>query len=168
MLEATQSSLGEADMDIVDALLGEHGALHAQFDHLEGAVQDAALSAVKAQAELLAAALQSHSTLEDELLFAPLEPFLGAGSPELLGMRMMHEEIDRGLEACRDAAETGPAQRELLGVIGLARQHFLGEEQTLFPLAQQRLPRQIRARLGAQWAVRRGINGVPAEGGEDR
>lgn len=144
-------------MDIIETLLGEHGALYVQFDHLEDAVPGQLLSVVKMQAELLAAALQSHSNLEDELLFVSLEPILGAGSPELLGMRMMHEDIDRGLDACRAATDADRAQAELLGVIGLARQHFLGEEQTLFPLARERLPQETRDSLGAEWAARRDV-----------
>jgi len=145
-------------MDIVQALLGEHGALYAQFDYLEEAIPRQSLSALQAQADVLAAALQSHARLEDELLFASLEPILGAGSPELLGMRMMHEDIDRGLESCRAATDDAGAQGDLLGVIGLARQHFLGEEQVLFPLAQARIPHATRDALGAEWAARRGVS----------
>lgn len=144
-------------MDIIEALLGEHGALSAQFDYLEAAAPQLPLSALKAQADLLAAALQSHARLEDELLFTALEPALGAGSPALLGMRLMHEEIDRGLEACRAAVDETEAQGDLLGVLGLARQHFLGEEQTLFPIARERISRETREALGAEWAARRSV-----------
>ncbi|MHB8731136.1 MAG: hemerythrin domain-containing protein [bacterium] len=147
-------------MDIIDALLGEHGVLYAQFDYLEEAVPHLSVDALKAQTDVLAAGLQSHSGLEDELLFTSLEPILGAGSPELLGMRMMHEEIDRGLESCRAATGDAEAQGNLLGVIGLARQHFLGEEQALFPVARARIPRAARDALGAEWAARRGVGGV--------
>jgi hypothetical protein len=144
-------------MDIVQGLLGEHGVLYAQFEYLEETVPGLSLGVLKAQAEMLAAALRSHSSLEDELLFAALEPVLGAGSPELLGMRMMHEEIDRGLESCRAAEDERGAQGDLLGVVGLARQHFLGEEQAIFPVAQARLTKAGREALGAQWAARRGV-----------
>jgi len=144
-------------MDIVDALLGEHGALYAQFDHVEEVVPQLSLSALRAQTDVLAAALQSHSSLEDELLFTALEPILGVGSPELLGMRMMHEDIDRGIEAFRAATEIEQAQGSLLGVVGLARQHFLGEEQTLFPTARKRITQETRDALGAEWAARRGV-----------
>jgi hemerythrin HHE cation binding domain-containing protein len=144
-------------MDIVETLLGKHGALYAQFDHVEATIPRLSLGALKAQAEVLAAALQSHSTLEDELLFTALEPILGVGSPELVGMRMMHEDIDRGIEACRAAMEITQAQGQLLGVVELARQHFLGEEQTLFPTARQRVPQGTRDALGAAWASRRGV-----------
>jgi hemerythrin-like domain-containing protein len=144
-------------MDIVDALLGEHGALYAQFDHVEETAPQLSLSALRAQTDVLAAALQSHSSLEDELLFTALEPLLGVGSPELLGMRMMHEDIDRGIEAFRAATEIERAQGAVLGVVGLARQHFLGEEQTLFPTARERIPQETRDALGAEWVARRGV-----------
>lgn len=144
-------------MDIVDALLGEHGALYAQFDHVEEVVPQLSLSALRAQTDVLAAALQSHSSLEDGLLFTALEPILGAGSPELLGMRMMHEDIDRGIEAFRATTDIEQAQGALLGVVGLARQHFLGEEQTLFPTARERITQETRDALGAEWVARRGV-----------
>lgn len=149
-------------MDIVDVLLGEHGALGAQFRYLETAIPEHSLEALKAEVEFLAAALQSHSTLEDELLFTALEPLLGVGSPELLGMRMMHGDIDRELEACRTATDATEAGEQLLGVVELARQHFLGEEETLFPKARRAIPQETRAALGAAWASRRSVVAVEA------
>jgi quercetin dioxygenase-like cupin family protein len=103
-------------MDIVDALLGQHGVLYSQLDYLEEAAPQLSMDALKAQTDVLAAALQSHSGLEDELLFTSLGPVLGAGSPELLGMRMIHEELNRGLESCpadhrRRRGAGGPAGR---------------------------------------------------------
>ncbi len=78
-------------MDIVDALVGEHGVLGAECEDLEGLVALASsLAEVRAQTALLASGLQSHAQVEDELLFTALEPSLGASSPVLQGMRMMH------------------------------------------------------------------------------
>ncbi len=77
-----------------------------------------------------------------------------------MGMRLMHEEIDRGLESCRAATTDAEAQSALLGVVGLARQHFLGEEQAIFPLARARIPQARRDELGAEWAARRGVTPV--------
>jgi hemerythrin-like domain-containing protein len=144
-------------MDIVETLLGEHGVLYAQLDHLEEAIPQLSVNALKAEIEVFAVALQSHSALEDELLFIALEPILGVGSPELLGMRMMHEDIDRQIEACRAATEVTQAQGQLLGVVELARQHFMGEEQTLFATAKKMIPQETRDALGATWASRRGV-----------
>jgi hemerythrin-like domain-containing protein len=145
-------------MNIIDVLLGEHGAMYPQFDFLEQTLGEVGtISEIKAQAELLAAAVQSHSTIEDDLLFAALEGPLGVGSPALVGMRMMHEDIDRGFEELRRAEDVAVARDGLLGVIGLARQHFLGEEESLFPTAHRVLNRDALDRLGAMWAERRGM-----------
>src|SRR5579885_1862824 len=145
-------------MDIVDALVGEHGVLGAECEDLEGLVALASsLAEVRAQTALLASGLQSHAQVEDELLFTALEPSLGASSPVLQGMRMMHEDIDRGLARAVQARDLAEIRDALLGVLDLTRQHFMGEEQVVFPLARDTLPLAIREHLGSQWADRRGI-----------
>lgn len=145
-------------MNIIDVLLGEHGALYPQFDFLEQTLPEVGtVGEIKAQAEVLAAAVQSHSTVEDDLLFAALESPLGAESPALVGMRMMHEDLDRGFEELQRAEDVVVARDGLLGVIALARQHFLGEEESLFPTARRVLDREALDRLGAMWAERRGV-----------
>jgi hemerythrin-like domain-containing protein len=146
-------------MDIVDALVGEHGVLGAECEDLEGLVALASsLAEVRAQTALLASGLQSHAQVEDELLFTALEPSLGASSPVLQGMRMMHEDIDRGLARAVQARDLAEIRDALLGVLDLTRQHFMGEEQVVFPLARDTLPLAIREHLGSQWADRRGIS----------
>jgi len=57
---------------------------------------------------------------------------------------MMHEDIDRGIEACRTATDVTQTHGQLLGVVGLARQHFLGEEQILCPTARRKIPQVAR------------------------
>lgn len=148
-------------MNIIDVLLGEHGAMYPQFDLLEQTLPEvSSTSEIKVQAELLAAVVQSHSAMEDDLLFAALELPLGAESPALVGMRMMHEDIDRGFEELRRAEDVVVARDAVLGVIGLARQHFLGEEESLFPTARRVLDHDTLDRLGAIWAERRGVTVV--------
>lgn len=145
-------------MDIVDALVGEHGVLGAECGYLEGILPEvSSLAGVRAQAELLASALRSHAQVEDELLFIALEPYLEPSSPVLLGMRMMHEDIERGLARATQARDLAEAQDALIGVLDLTRQHFMGEEQVVFPLARGTLPPATREHLGSQWAERRGI-----------
>jgi hemerythrin-like domain-containing protein len=143
-------------MDIVDVLLGEHGVLYAAFAHLE-AERESPPEMLRASGELVASVLLSHSEIEDDLLFRALEPLIGIGSPQLVGMRMMHEHIDRGLQAFRTATNVAEALAYLFGAIELSRQHFLGEEQTLFPTARERIPPDSRQALGNEWATRRGL-----------
>jgi len=92
-------------MRIIEALLGEHGVFHAQFDHLAQKAPTAETRAwVQGQAALLAATLNTHASLEDELLFSSLEPHLGPMGP-LAVMRMEHDQIEKYLAQAQDAQE---------------------------------------------------------------
>jgi len=144
-------------MRITDALLGEHGVFYAQFDHLEQAVPAAeTLAQVKDQAALLAAALKPHANLENDLLFAALEPHLGPMGP-LAVMRMEHDEIEGTLARVQEVKDLAGAQDLALHAIQVARDHFAKEEQVLFPMAQQVLSAEALAQLGAQWAEQRQV-----------
>jgi len=72
-------------------------------------------------------------------------------------MRAEHEEIDRHLSELRSAEDEATARRSLLHALSLAREHFAKEEQVLFPLAENLLGDEELARLGAEWATRRGV-----------
>lgn len=144
-------------MKITDALLGEHGVFYAQFSHLEQVVPELGdLALVQAQAALLTAALETHAHLEDELLFAALEPQLGQGGP-LAVMRMEHRQIEEGLARLLGLGELAPARQLLLQVVQVARDHFAKEEQVLYPMAQQALGEARLAELGARWAAQRQV-----------
>ncbi|GIX49387.1 MAG: hypothetical protein KatS3mg131_3598 [Candidatus Tectimicrobiota bacterium] len=142
-------------MKLTDALRGEHGVFYAQFAHLQE--QAAAPAQVREQVALLAAALQTHARLEEELLFAALEPHLGPMGP-LAVMRMEHDEIDTGLAALQQVEEAKAARQQLERLLQLAREHFTKEEHVLFALAEQYLDGKALTRLGEQWAARRGVH----------
>lgn len=145
-------------MKITDAFLGEHGVFYAQFNHLERIVPKAeTLGQVQDQGALLAAALASHAGLEDELLFLPLEPHLGVQGGPLMVMRTEHDEIERGLSSLPGIEDLAGAQRLLLHIVRVAREHFAKEEQILYPMAEQALGAETLSRLGAQWADRRQV-----------
>lgn len=144
-------------MKITDALTGEHGVFYAQFDHLEQAVPAAeALAQVQDQAALLAAGLKPHAHLENELLFAALDPNMGPTGPVAV-MRMEHEEIESTLARVQEARDLAEARELVLHAVQVARQHFAKEEQVLFPMAERMLGVEVLAHLGAQWAERRGV-----------
>jgi regulator of cell morphogenesis and NO signaling len=145
-------------MKITEALLGEHGVLYAQFDHIEQAVPWAeSLAWLKAQGALIKAAVETHAQIEEELLFKALEPHLGGGGP-LAVMRMEHEEIEGGLSALPDAEDLETAGHHLLKVVQVARQHFAKEEQVLFPMAEQVLGLGQLTDLGERWALERKVS----------
>lgn len=144
-------------MKITDALLGEHGVFYAQFSHLEKVVPELAdLALVQAQAALLAAALETHAHLEDELLFSNLEPHLGQGGP-LAVMRIEHQQIEEGLAHLPGLADAASARQLLLQVVQVARGHFAKEEQVLYPMAHQALGEVVLRELGALWAAQREV-----------
>lgn len=146
-------------MKITEALLGEHGVLYAQFDHLEQGVLAAETPAqVHAQAALLRAAIESHAGLEDELLFIALEPYLGTQTGPLAVMRMEHDEIERILARVLDSRGLTEARNLLLRVVQLAREHFAKEEQVLYPMAEQVLNEDTLTQQGRLWAERRHVS----------
>ncbi|MCL4863051.1 MAG: hemerythrin domain-containing protein [Caldilineaceae bacterium] len=145
-------------MTIAAALLGEHALLYTQFDYVEQALLDRmTLSQVHCQAGMLRAALESHAHLEDELLFAPLEPYLGEANP-LAMMRGEHCGIERALATLPRIVELSRARAGLLFVIEVARRHCAREEQAVYSLATTLLGSEESNRLCDRWAVRRGIS----------
>ena len=144
-------------MKLTDALRGEHGVFYAQFDYLEQAVPAVEdLAILKVQAAMLASALATHAQLEEELLFRALDPHLGEMGP-LSIMRTDHEQIEQALAQIPSLIDLAETQRQLLGVVEIARQHFAKEEQILFELAPESLGDEMLRDLGTKWAERRGV-----------
>lgn len=143
-------------MKITEALLGEHGAFYAQFDHLEGVLDDASLGEVKAMGLLLESGLKDHANLEDDVLFEAVEDRLGEGAGPTGPMRDEHDEIRETLSRLPLVSDVEEARDVVLHAIHTARDHFRKEEQMLFPLAERELDLDTLNRLGEQWAeVRR-------------
>ncbi len=64
-------------MDLIDLLLGEHGAFHLWFAETEAAVVEATtVGEVKRFANMIRTALLEHALLEDELLLPALSATL--------------------------------------------------------------------------------------------
>ena len=145
-------------MKLTDALRGEHGVFYAQFTHLQNVVTDGTTPAqVRSQIALLAAALEPHARLENDLLFTALEPHLGPMGP-LAVMRMEHDEIEAGLARLQQVQDVEHARHLLQQLLQLAREHFTKEEHVLFAMAEQSLSAEELTRLGVQWAQRRGVH----------
>lgn len=144
-------------MNIIDALIGEHGLLYAQFDRIEAeAPRLGSLSLLRAEADVLVASLQAHLNLEDALLCAGMTSHVKR-QPPIVGCEISHEEIDAGLARFRAAEETTEAREHLLGIVALARRHSGGQERSLFPMARRLLGETTLHALGAEWSARRGI-----------
>ena len=105
----------------------------------------------------LAAALESHSKIEDELLFQVLEPFFPSGQGPLAAMRAEHDEIDGSMERVLASTDLEERRALLKRISELAREHFAKEEQVLFPMAEQRLGVARLEEIGERWAEERNV-----------
>jgi hemerythrin-like domain-containing protein len=135
-------------MWITTIFLREHEELAAQVDEL---VAGARLG--ETGPEPLATNLTHHAQLEDELLFANLEPHLGESGP-LAVMRAEHLAIEALLADLRCAPGPEAARQATADLVHLAREHFAKEEQVLFPMAEQLLGASLLTELGARHAAR--------------
>lgn len=144
-------------MNLVDALVGEHGTLVALFDRIEQELRDAQpVGEVREQAALLAAALVSHAHLEDELLFARMAE-AGAAADLLQTMEDEHTAIAAHLVRAQGTKAAPEAADELRSAVVMARAHFALEERMVFPMASALLGVAVLSELGAAWAERRGV-----------
>ncbi len=144
-------------MKITEALTAEHAVFFAQLDQLEkmmGAHQT--LGELKAVSALLAAALQTHAGLEDDLLFAALEHCLDQMG-KLETVHHDHDAILDSLSRIQTARTRAEAQRHLHRVIQLARHEFDLEERIIFPMAEGVLRAETLTKLGKAWARQRGV-----------
>ncbi len=145
-------------MKITKALLGEHGVFYGQFDYLEQVLPGTgAVEQVQKLAGLLAAGLEPHAKIENEILFPQLEAILGAEAGPVPVMRMEHDEIESSLAQAQASRDLDQARNLVLHAIDVAREHFSKEEHVLFPMAEQVLDAETLERLGDQWAERRRV-----------
>lgn len=160
-------------MKITDALRGEHCVFYAQFKFIEASLENATLGTIQSLGGMLAAALVPHATLENEVLFPPIEARIGEGGPtmvmrmehaeiedrlkELAELKGAHNEIEDALEKLPNAKSAEAAARIVKEMLITARGHFAKEENILFPMAEQSLPGDVLESLGAEWATRNEI-----------
>ena len=143
-------------MKITDALRAEHRILRTQLDSLEQLLgAGATLAGLRGGAAQLAAPLLVHAHIEDELLFPALESHIGAGSGPLAVMHAEHEEIERGLTAIDALQGVEDLQETLAHVLDVARQHFIKEDEVLFPMAEALLDGDVLEKLSEELSRRR-------------
>lgn len=144
-------------MKITEALLRDHQVFRSEFQDLEKALQSGApQSEIEAQLDALNAALDVHSQLEDELLFAAMEPHIGPTGP-LAVLRMEHGEIEEAFSRVQESADFAATSGLLSHLLEVARPHFAKEEQILLPMAEQVLDTNTLEELGVQFAKRRRV-----------
>ncbi len=135
-------------MNILEELRRDHDHLRSEMNALESGAHE------HGRLGRFVRALTTHAHLEDELLFRALEPALPAENGPLAVMRAEHAEIE-GLLARLEGEPPSRETDELLGaLVGIARQHFLKEEQVLFAFAERLLDERSRAALGVEFQAR--------------
>jgi regulator of cell morphogenesis and NO signaling len=143
-------------MKITDALKDEHRILRAHLDRLEELLASGAPAAdLRAHAKLLAGGLLSHARIEDEVLFPAIEPTLGRDMGPLAVMRAEHAEIDGALGGAAGFEDADRIRATLLHVVEVARQHFVKEDNVLFPTAERILGTPKLEELNAKLIERR-------------
>jgi hypothetical protein len=140
-------------MTIVDALLGEHGALYPLFDRIEALAENAELPELKLHANLLKSTLISHADLEHTLL----RPEIRQRLPQAPGPTD-HEQIRAGLDRVGAAVDEDEARRCLFDTLAKTRKHFRNEESIVFAIARRELHPQRQQELAAEWARSRGVS----------
>ncbi len=145
-------------MKLTDALIGEHGAYYTLFNEIEEiATRESAVAIILGATAVLEAMVDSHATLEDELLFTALERHPGKHEGPLAIMRAEHEEMKRMLWHIEDTVDGEEAIVLVKEALSAARRHFQKEEQVLFPMAQRLLGDEELTRLGSAWAEDRRV-----------
>jgi hypothetical protein len=146
-------------MKIVQALLGEHGAIYPLLDMIERGAASAGIEVITTQAALLESTLISHARLADVLLRPVIQAHLPASvrNPDGTPAPTDHDIIDAGLKAVLAAQTAGDARLLLLDTLAKTRKHFAKEETIIFRIAEQELTEDVQLRLGSEWASRRGV-----------
>ncbi|MDP6343054.1 MAG: hemerythrin domain-containing protein [Alphaproteobacteria bacterium] len=144
-------------MQLIDALMGEHGAFNALFDTIEKLAETSGeLAQIDSAMAVLMTEVDVHARLEIELIFPALEN--QPGIDELFAeIQAEHEEIRRGLHRIEDARDISEAMEAVRYAMDVARRHFEKEENVLYPMAQRALDDDAQVQLANDWATARHV-----------
>ena len=145
-------------MNLIDALLGEHGAFSVLFDTIEKVAKtDGELAQIESATTILTAELLSHATFEEKSLFPALDPHLADGNI-IADLYAEHQAIRDGLEQIQDALDLRGAVDATQQTLLIARKHFRKEEEILYVTARRVLDDDAQSRLAETWAAARSVN----------
>lgn len=142
-------------LDVIDGLLGEHGAFYVQLDYLQRLSQEgAAPERLRAYFAVIAAGLSSHAWLEERLVFDVLERKFELRDTIHNEHEVIHSLLSQ-FTGLQDSSEvTSLLSRTAQGV----RRHFANEEKTLFPGARRVMEEARLVELGVRWAEQRNVS----------
>jgi hemerythrin-like domain-containing protein len=124
------------------------------FDQLERALPSLSTPAeVGTMARIVEGMLEGHAKSETDLAYLALDHVL-AHNGELKRMHQEHQEIDDRLRKVQAAKTCAEARRLLKAAITVSREHFRGEERSVFPLLEKALQEETLRKLGETWLQR--------------
>jgi hemerythrin-like domain-containing protein len=141
-------------MKITEALIAEHTIFLGVFDQIERALPSLTTSAeVMTMARIVEGMLEGHAKSETNLAYLALDHVMEHNG-ELKRMHQDHHEIDDRLRKVHTANTCAEARRLLKTAITASREHFSGEERSVFPLLEQVLQEETLTGLGQGWLER--------------
>ena len=136
----------------------EHALFCTLFDHIEQALPGlTTLAEIQSRAHMTASLLHGHGVTEQTLLYAALDHMLKE-KDHFGRLFAEHHEMDGRMELVLRTTDLAEARRLLQEAMVLSREHFLYEEQTVFPLAEKHLQNESLEKLGALWKQRHTSN----------
>ncbi len=141
-------------MKITQALVAEHTIFLSVFDQIERVLPSLATPIeVRTMASIVERLLEDHAKTETNLAYLALDHVLEHNG-ELKQMYQDHHEIDDRLRNVHTANTCAEARRLLKMAIGASREHFQGEERSVFPLLEKSLGEETLTALGKTWMQR--------------
>jgi hemerythrin-like domain-containing protein len=142
------------NMKITEALIAEHTIFLSVFDQIERVLPSLTTPAeVRTMASIVEGLLEGHAKTETNLAYLALDHVL-ADNGEVQRMHQDHHEIDDRLRKVHTAKTCAEARRLLKVTLAGTREHFRGEEHSVFPLLEKVLRQETLVELGQGWLQR--------------
>ena len=150
-------------MKITEALIAEHNIYLEVFDQIKRVLPSLTSPLeVKTMANIVEGLLQHPAETETNLAYLALDHVLH-DQGELGRMHQDHHEIDARLKKVRAAKTCAEARRLLKVAILSTREHFQGEERSVFPFLEKSLQPDTLNALGKTWMRRQGTTADKAQ-----
>ena len=147
-------------MKITETLETEHRLMLTLFDQIDRLLPSlTTLREITTLARIMEGMLEGHAQAETDLAFLALDHVLEEKG-RLDRMHHEHEEIDASLRRVYSARNSAGAKRLLKAAMAASRQHFVFEEQSVFPLLEQVLHEDTLTGLSA--ALKRRVPAAPS------
>jgi hemerythrin-like domain-containing protein len=142
-------------MKITEALVAEHKTLLSVFDQIETVLPGLeTVVEIRTLASIVEGLLKEHAEAEANLAYLALDHLL-AEKGQLEHMHQDHQEIDACLKRVHTASTCAAAGRLIKSAIARSREHFRGEETSVFPMLERVLREETLVDLGTCWLERR-------------